>query len=111
MIAVSAVVYAVFLLYSAGVEYLLLACIVYAPGTLLFLIGQEGAGAPRVQPARDADLCAAVYRCSRRGRGHLHGSRGHLRCAAECPPQRSARAASARPSGPGTHPTYGGRTL
>jgi arginine:ornithine antiporter/lysine permease len=31
----------VFLLYSAGAEYLLLACIVYAPGTLLFLMARR----------------------------------------------------------------------
>jgi arginine:ornithine antiporter/lysine permease len=35
-IAVLAVAYSVLLLYSAGPEYLVLACIVYAPGTLLY---------------------------------------------------------------------------
>ena len=44
VIAFIAVVYALFLLYSAGVEYLLLACIVYAPGTLLYLAARREQG-------------------------------------------------------------------
>ncbi|KAA1423887.1 amino acid permease [Mumia zhuanghuii] len=41
LVAVLAVVYSCFLLYSAGVEYLLLACIVYAPGTLLYVVARR----------------------------------------------------------------------
>jgi arginine:ornithine antiporter/lysine permease len=44
VISVLAVVYAIFLLYSAGVEYLLLACIVYAPGTGLYLLARREQG-------------------------------------------------------------------
>ncbi len=44
VIATLAVIFAGFLLYSAGVEYLLLACIVYAPGTLLYLMARREQG-------------------------------------------------------------------
>ena len=46
LIATIAVIFAGFLLYSAGVEYLLLACIVYAPGTLLYLMARREQGLP-----------------------------------------------------------------
>ena len=46
VIATLAVIFAGFLLYSAGVEYLLLACIVYAPGTLLYLMARREQGLP-----------------------------------------------------------------
>ncbi|MBW9211045.1 basic amino acid/polyamine antiporter [Mumia sp. zg.B21] len=40
-IAVLAVLYALFLLYAAGVEYLLMACIVYAPGVVLYVVARR----------------------------------------------------------------------
>ena len=60
VIAVSAVVYAVFLLYSAGVEYLLLACIVYAPGTLLFLMARREQGL-RAFNRPEVVICALLW--------------------------------------------------
>jgi arginine:ornithine antiporter / lysine permease len=41
LIATTAVIFSAFLLYSAGAEYLLLACIVYAPGTLLYAMARR----------------------------------------------------------------------
>jgi arginine:ornithine antiporter/lysine permease len=54
-----AVVYSVFLLYSAGPEYLLLACIVYAPGTLLYLVARREQGKRLFNPA-EALACAVL---------------------------------------------------
>ncbi|NPC95295.1 basic amino acid/polyamine antiporter [Nocardioides sp. zg-DK7169] len=44
--AVLALVYAVFLLYAAGPRYLLLGCLIYAPGTLLYLWSRRERGEP-----------------------------------------------------------------
>ena len=44
LVAALAVAYAALLLYSAGLEYLMLACIIYAPGTLLYLAARREAG-------------------------------------------------------------------
>lgn len=41
VIGILAVVYSVFLLYAAGVEYVLLGCLVYAPGTLLYVVARR----------------------------------------------------------------------
>ena len=63
LIATIAVVFAAFLLYSAGVEYLLLACIVYAPGTLLYLMARREQGLPaftRIEAVACALLSAAA---------------------------------------------------
>jgi arginine:ornithine antiporter/lysine permease len=59
VIASIAVVYAVFLLYSAGVEYLLLACIVYAPGTLLYLLARREQHLRAFNPA-EAVVCGLL---------------------------------------------------
>jgi arginine:ornithine antiporter / lysine permease len=59
VIATIAVVYALFLLYSAGVEYLLLACIVYAPGTLLYLLARREQRLRAFHPA-EAVVCALL---------------------------------------------------
>jgi arginine:ornithine antiporter/lysine permease len=58
-IAAVAVLYSVFLLYSAGVEYLLLACIVYAPGTLLYLAARREQGLRAFHPL-EAVACALL---------------------------------------------------
>ncbi|MCD9198080.1 amino acid permease [Aeromicrobium wangtongii] len=44
VVAALAIVYAVFLLYSAGSRYLLLSCLIYAPGTLLYLRARRERG-------------------------------------------------------------------
>ena len=49
-----------FLLYSAGVEYLLLACIVYAPGTLLYLVARREHGERVFRPAELA-TCVLLW--------------------------------------------------
>ncbi|GAA1881404.1 basic amino acid/polyamine antiporter [Pseudonocardia ailaonensis] len=45
LVGVLATVYTLFLIVAAGVEYLLLSCIVYAPGTLLFVRARREQGA------------------------------------------------------------------
>ncbi len=59
VIAAIAVGYALFLLYSAGVEYLLLACIVYAPGTLLYLRARREQRLRAFNPA-EAVVCGLL---------------------------------------------------
>ena len=59
VIATIAVVYALFLLYSAGLEYLLLACIVYAPGTLLYLLARREQRLRAFHPA-EAVVCGLL---------------------------------------------------
>ena len=59
VIAALAVIFAAFLLYSAGVEYLLLACIVYAPGTLLYLMARREQGLPALTRV-EALACALL---------------------------------------------------
>lgn len=58
-IAVVAVLYAVLLLYSAGAEYLLLACMIYAPGTLLYLAARREQGLRAFTPV-EAVACALL---------------------------------------------------
>jgi arginine:ornithine antiporter/lysine permease len=59
VVAWIAVVYSIFLLYSAGPEYLLLACIVYAPGTLLYLVARREQGKRLFNPV-EALACAVL---------------------------------------------------
>lgn len=59
LIALLAVAYSVLLLYSAGLEYLLLACIVYAPGTLLYLVARREQGKRVFRPV-EAVICALL---------------------------------------------------
>jgi len=56
IIAAIAVAYAFLLLYSAGLEYLVLACIIYAPGTLLYLAARREQGKRAFMPA-EAVVC------------------------------------------------------
>ncbi|MBM6405432.1 amino acid permease [Phycicoccus sp. CSK15P-2] len=58
-VAVLAVVYSVFLLYAAGVVYLLMACVVYAPGTLLYVMSRREQGLPVFRPVEA--VVAAVF--------------------------------------------------
>lgn len=51
--------YSVFLLYAAGAEYVLLGCIIYAPGTVLYLIARRERGERAFRPA-EAAACAAL---------------------------------------------------
>ena len=66
LIAASAVVYSLFLLYAAGAEYLLLGCLVYAPGTFLYLRARREHGLPGFRPAETA-ACAALWGGRRAG--------------------------------------------
>jgi len=59
IIAAVAVVYSIFLLYAAGPKYLLVACIVYAPGTLLYIWARREQGMRVFQPA-EAVICVAL---------------------------------------------------
>jgi arginine:ornithine antiporter / lysine permease len=54
-----AVVYSIFLLYAAGLKYLLVACIVYAPGTLLYIWARREQGMRVFRPA-EAVICVAL---------------------------------------------------
>jgi arginine:ornithine antiporter/lysine permease len=44
VIAAVAVVYTIFLIFAAGLEFLLLSCIIYAPGTVLFVLTRREHG-------------------------------------------------------------------
>jgi arginine:ornithine antiporter/lysine permease len=58
-VALLAVAYSILLLFVAGPEYLLLACIVYAPGTLLYLVARREQAA-RVFTPPEAVGCVVV---------------------------------------------------
>jgi arginine:ornithine antiporter / lysine permease len=58
-VAVLATVYTMFLIYAAGMKFLLLSCIVYAPGTLLFLKARREQGKRTFAPAELA-LCVVA---------------------------------------------------
>ena len=60
VVAVLAVVYSVFLLYAAGVVYLLMACVVYAPGTLLYVMSRREQGLRVFRPAEAAVAAVLV---------------------------------------------------
>jgi arginine:ornithine antiporter/lysine permease len=49
-IAVIATVYTVFLLYAAGPKYMLLSFVIYAPGTVLFVMARREQGRTRFSP-------------------------------------------------------------
>jgi arginine:ornithine antiporter/lysine permease len=59
LVAGLAVLYSLFLIYSAGVKYLLVGCVVYALGTLLYLAARREQGA-RVFTPVEASVCAAL---------------------------------------------------
>jgi len=78
IIAAAAVLYSIFLLYAAGLKYLLVASIVYAPGTFLYLWARREQGVRAFQPAEAVDRRRACGRCRRRSRPHLHRLPGAL---------------------------------
>ncbi|MFI6317004.1 basic amino acid/polyamine antiporter [Nonomuraea sp. NPDC050556] len=51
VVAALAVVYTAFLIFAAGLEFLLLSCIIYAPGTILFAITRREHGRRVFSPA------------------------------------------------------------
>jgi arginine:ornithine antiporter/lysine permease len=59
LIATLACVYSVFLLYAAGPEYLLLGCIIYAPGAALYVLARREQG-ERVFARPEALGCAVL---------------------------------------------------
>jgi arginine:ornithine antiporter / lysine permease len=59
VIAAVAVVFSLFMLYAAGPKYLLLAAIIYAPGTLLYLVARREQGL-RVFNRAEAVACAVL---------------------------------------------------
>lgn len=59
VIASVAVIYSIFMLYAAGPKYLLLSAIVYAPGTLLFLLARREQGLRAFNRA-EAIACAVM---------------------------------------------------
>jgi arginine:ornithine antiporter/lysine permease len=60
VVALLAVLYSLFLLYAAGVVYLLMACVVYAPGTLLFVMSRREQGLRVFRPLEAALATALV---------------------------------------------------
>jgi arginine:ornithine antiporter / lysine permease len=50
LIAALAVLYTAFLLFAAGLKFLLLSCIVYAPGVILFVLGRRERGMRAFSP-------------------------------------------------------------
>jgi arginine:ornithine antiporter/lysine permease len=60
LVALLAVAYAAFLLYAAGAHFLLLGCLVYAPGSLLYLRSRREQGQRRIRPI-EAWACAGLW--------------------------------------------------
>jgi len=60
LVATLAIVYSVYLLYAAGPEYLLLGCLIYAPGTVLYVIARRE---HRARVFRPAEAVACVILC------------------------------------------------
>ncbi len=60
LVATLAIVYSVYLLYAAGPEYLLLGCLIYAPGTVLYVIARRE---HRARVFRPAEAIACVVLC------------------------------------------------
>lgn len=60
LVGLLAVVYSGFLLYAAGTEYLLLGCLVYAPGTLLYVRARREHGGRLFTPF-EAALCVLLW--------------------------------------------------
>jgi len=68
VVALLAVVYSAFLLYAAGVEYLLLGCIIYAPGTVLYVRARRERG-ERVFTTPEAATCVVLWALAALGAG------------------------------------------
>jgi arginine:ornithine antiporter / lysine permease len=60
LVATLAIVYSVYLLYAAGPEYLLLGCLIYAPGTVLYVIARRE---HRARVFRPVEAVACVILC------------------------------------------------
>jgi arginine:ornithine antiporter/lysine permease len=59
VVGVLAVGYALYLLYAAGPEYLLLGCLIYAPGTALYVVARRENNSRVFRPA-EAAACAVL---------------------------------------------------
>ena len=59
LVAVLAIVYSGYLLYAAGPEFLLLGCLIYAPGTVLYVLARREHRARVFRPA-EAVACALL---------------------------------------------------
>jgi arginine:ornithine antiporter/lysine permease len=59
VIAALATVYTLFLVYTAGAKFLLLSCIIYAPGTILYVMARRENG-QRIFTNAEAVLCGAL---------------------------------------------------
>jgi arginine:ornithine antiporter/lysine permease len=60
VVAALAVAYSVYLLYAAGPEFLLLGCLIYAPGTVLYVVARREHGSRIFHPA-EAAACALLW--------------------------------------------------
>lgn len=60
VVAFLAIVYALFLLYAAGSRYLLLSCLVYAPGTLLYVRARRERGRTTLT-APEVGVCVLLW--------------------------------------------------
>ena len=61
VVSVLAVVYSLYLLYAAGPEYLLLGCLIYAPGTALYVVARRE---HRSRVFRPAEAAGCVVLCA-----------------------------------------------
>jgi arginine:ornithine antiporter/lysine permease len=59
IIAALATIYTLFIVYSAGFRFLLLSCVIYAPGTVLYVMARRENDQRLFKPA-EALLCAAL---------------------------------------------------
>ncbi|HWM73692.1 MAG TPA: hypothetical protein VNQ53_08130, partial [Nocardioides sp.] len=59
LVATLAIIYSGYLLYAAGPEFLLLGCLIYAPGTVLYVVARREHQARVFRPA-EAVACALL---------------------------------------------------
>jgi arginine:ornithine antiporter/lysine permease len=59
VVSAVATIYTLFLVYAAGIDHLMLSCILYAPGAVLYVIARRERGL-RVFTVAEAVLCAAI---------------------------------------------------
>jgi arginine:ornithine antiporter/lysine permease len=59
VVAAIATVYTLFIVYTAGAKFLLLSCVIYAPGTVLYVMARRENNL-RVFGAAEAVLCGAL---------------------------------------------------
>lgn len=60
LVAALATFYTVFLIYTAGGKFLLLSCVIYAPGTILYVMARRENGR-RVFTSAELVLCVAIW--------------------------------------------------